>query len=57
MVRIAGLLKVEDLGVATTAGARGLPQPWWTKLRSVNEAVLIALAALNAIGAYYAALK
>jgi hypothetical protein len=57
MTRIARLLHVDHLGVSTTAGARGERQPWWTKVRTVNEAVLVAMAALNGIGAFYAFVK
>jgi hypothetical protein len=48
------LLDVNHLAIATTAGARGEKQPWWTKVRTVNESVLAVLAILNAIGAMYA---
>jgi hypothetical protein len=57
MTRIAQRLRVGDLGVATTAGARGERRPWWTKVRTVNELVLVALAALNGFGAVYALLN
>lgn len=54
MTALAGLLHVEHLAISTTAGARGEKQPWWRKVRTVNEAVLVALAVLNALGALYA---
>jgi hypothetical protein len=54
MTAIARLLKIERHGVSTTAGARGEVMPWWKKVRTVNEAVLIALAILNGIGAVFA---
>lgn len=54
MTSLAKLLKVDHLGVATTAGARGEPRKWRTKVRAVNELVLVVLAVLNAIGAWYA---
>jgi hypothetical protein len=54
MTNIAELLAVSAFAVATTAGARGEMQPWWSKVRTVNEAVLIVLALLNGIGAIYA---
>lgn len=57
MTALARLLHVEHLAVSTTAGARGERQPWWTKVRTVNEAVLVALAVLNAFGAFYAIFK
>lgn len=54
MTGIADLLGVGPMGVSTTAGARGERQPWWTKVRTVNEAVLVALALLNGFGVFYA---
>lgn len=54
MTTIAAELGVADLGVATTAGARGQPTAWWTKVRMVNQIVLLGLALLNAIGAAFA---
>jgi hypothetical protein len=54
MTRIADPLGVGPMGVSTTAGARGERQPWWTKVRAVDEAVLVALALLNGFGVFYA---
>jgi hypothetical protein len=54
MTAIADQLGVADLGVATTAGARGESTSRWAKVRTVNEAVLAGLAVLNAIGAAFA---
>lgn len=54
MIRIADRLGVAELGVSTTAGARGEARPWWTKVRTVNEAVLLSLAVLNGCGVVYA---
>lgn len=54
MTRIAERLGVAELGVSTTAGARQEKRPWWTKVRTVNEAVLLALAILNGCGVFYA---
>lgn len=54
MLRVGARLDVGDLGVATTAGSRGEVRPWWSKVRTVNEAVLATLALLNAGGALYA---
>lgn len=56
MTSIGTALEVQHLGVATTAGARTEAQPWWRKVRTVNEGVLLALAVLNAVGAAYALL-
>lgn len=57
MTAIAAQLGVADLGVATTAGARGESTSRWTKVRTVNEVVLVGLALLNAIGAAFALLE
>ena len=57
MTKIGKRLGIHELGVGTTAGARGEPSRPWAKVRVVNQIVLAGLAVLNGIGAWFAFFK
>jgi len=51
--RIAKILGVSELAIASTPGWRGGENRWWTKARTVNYALLAVLGAVNAAGVAY----
>lgn len=54
-VKVADQLGVRDLAIASTPGWRGGPNPWWTKVRTVNYALLLVLGVVNVAGVVYVA--
>jgi hypothetical protein len=51
--KVAAELGVTDLAVSSTPGWQGGSNPWWTKVRTMNYLLLLALAAMNLIGVVY----
>jgi hypothetical protein len=56
-VKVAEQLGVTDLAVVPTPGWRGGPNRWWTKVRTINYALLAILGIVNGAGFFYVLLK
>jgi len=52
-LKVAAALGVTDWAIATTPGWRNSPNRWWTKVRTVNYALLAVLGAINLGGLIY----
>jgi hypothetical protein len=51
--KIADQLGITEMAIASTPGWRGGTNSWWDKARTVNQALLVVLGAVNAAGVGY----